>query len=89
MRDSGTQADRLYLMPAHIGVDADGAQSVFPGFEQGNIAGRIPLLPVNLYDLGVEAGEAHGGRGGVRYRLVCWSSSQAPLPCQCATANVS
>ncbi len=64
MRESGTQADRLYLTPAHIGVDADGAQSVFPGFEQGNVARRIPLLPVNLYDLGVEAGEARGGRGG-------------------------
>ena len=64
MRDSGAQADRLYLTPAHIGVDADGAQTIFPGFEQGKIAGRIPVLPVNLYDLGVEAGEARGGRGG-------------------------
>ena len=64
MRESGAQADRLYLTPAHIGVDSDGAQSVFPGFEQANIARRIPLLPVNLYDLGVEAGEARGGRGG-------------------------
>ena len=30
MRDSGAQADRLYLTPAHIGLDADGSQIAFP-----------------------------------------------------------
>ena len=59
--NSGT--DRLYLTPAHIGVEADGSQIAFPGFGEGNRPSRIPVLPVNLYDLGVEAGEARGGRG--------------------------
>ena len=63
MRDSGAQTDRLYLTPAHIGVDADGSQIAFPGFGDSNTTSRIPLLPVGLYDLGVEAGEARGGRG--------------------------
>lgn len=64
MRESGnSRTDRLYLTPAHIGVDADGTQIAFPGFGEGNRPSRIPMLPVNLYDLGVEAGEARGGRG--------------------------
>ena len=64
MRDSGNpKADRLYLTPAHIGTDADGALIPLPGFEDGRTRGRIPALPVNLYDLGVNAGEARGGRG--------------------------
>ena len=63
MRDSGTRADRLYLTPAHIGVDADGSQIAFPGFTDNNGTSRIPVLPVNLYDLGVQAGERRGGRG--------------------------
>jgi len=64
MRDSGTQADRLYLTPAHIGVDADGSQIAFPGFGEGPRTSRIPVLPVNLYDLGVQAGASRGGSGG-------------------------
>ena len=64
MRDGGnTRANRLYLPPAHMGTDSDGSQVAFPGFEDGRSTGRIPVLPVNLYDLGVEAGEARGGRG--------------------------
>ena len=64
MRDGGNaRADRLYLPPAHIGTDGDGSQVTLPGFEDGRSTGRIPVLPVNLYDLGVEAGEARGGRG--------------------------
>ena len=63
MRDSGSQADRLYLTPAHIGVEADGTQIAFPGFSEGNRTSRIPILPVELYDLGVQAGERRGGRG--------------------------
>ena len=64
MRDSGAQADRLYLTPAHIGMDADGSQIAFPGFSESNKASRIPVLPVNLYDLGVQAGASRGGSGG-------------------------
>ena len=64
MRETGNaRVDRLYLPPAHIGVDREGTQVVFPGFEDGRRTGRIPVLPVDLYDLGVEAGEARGGRG--------------------------
>ena len=64
MRDSGNpRADRLYLPPAHISTDSDGSQVTLPGFEGGRSTGGIPVLPVNLYDLGVEAGEARGGRG--------------------------
>ena len=62
MRYSGSSAtDRLYLPPAHFG--AEGGQAVFPGFEGQDTTGRIPMLPVNLYDLGVAAGEARGGGG--------------------------
>ena len=64
MRESGnTATDRLYLMPAHMGAEGEATQVAFPGFEDGRYNGRIPVLPVNLYDLGVEAGEARGGRG--------------------------
>ena len=64
MRDSGNaKADRLYLRPAYIGTDSDGGQVSLPGLEDGRSTGRIPILPVNLYDLGVTAGEARGGRG--------------------------
>ena len=64
MRDSGNaKGDKLYLAPAHIGSDNAGNQVALPGFEGGRTTGRIPLLPLNLYDLGVEAGEARGGHG--------------------------
>ena len=64
MRDRGnTKTDRLYLTPAHLGVDNEGSMRPLPGFEEGRRSGRIPVLPVNLYDLGVEAGEARGGSG--------------------------
>ena len=64
MRDSGNpRADRLYLTPAHFSTDGEGAQVALPGLEGGRVSGRIPVLPVNLYDLGVTAGEARGGRG--------------------------
>ena len=59
--NSGT--DRLYLAPANTGTDVDGAQVALPGFQDGRESGRVPVLPVNLYDLGVSAGEARGGRG--------------------------
>ena len=64
MRDSGARADRLYLPPAHFSLDSDSGQIVMPGFGEGNANGRIPVLPVELYDLGVKAGEARGGHGG-------------------------
>ena len=64
MRDSGNaKADRLYLTPAHIATETEGVMITLPGFEDGRNTGRIPTLPVNLYDLGVTAGEARGGRG--------------------------
>ena len=63
MRESGAQADRLYLAPARMNAEGDGMQSVLPGFEDGQVSGRIPMLPINLYDLGVSAGEARGGAG--------------------------
>ena len=64
MRESGGKTDRLYLPPSHIELDGAGNQIVMPGFRDRNTTGRIPVLPVELYDLGVEAGEARGGRGG-------------------------
>ena len=65
MRDGGsTKADRLYLMPAHVGTEAAGQQAALFGFENERLSSRIPVLPVNLYDLGVTAGEARGGHGG-------------------------
>ena len=60
--NSGT--DRLYLPPAHFNLDADGTQIVLPGFSEGNGTGRIPALPIELYDLGLKAGESRGGHGG-------------------------
>ncbi len=64
MRETGNVGtDRLYLVPAHIGAEADVPQATLPGFEDGHYTGRIPVLPVNLYDLGGEAGEARGGHG--------------------------
>ena len=62
-RDLNSGTDRLYLTPAYIGADRGGEQAPLPGFEGGRSAGHIPVLPVNLYDLGVNAGEARGGRG--------------------------
>ena len=64
MRDGRpSQARHLYLTPAHIGIDSEGRTIALPGFEDGRTRSRIPVLPVNLYDLGVTAGEARGGRG--------------------------
>ena len=63
MRESGGRTDRLYLLPAHIEIDGTGKQTVLPGFGDGNKTGRVPVLPVELYDLGVKAGERRGGRG--------------------------
>lgn len=37
---------------------------VLPGLGDDNSTSRVPSLPVELYDLGVKAGEARGGRGG-------------------------
>ena len=62
-REFNSGTDRLYLAPAYNGTDGDGAQVALPGFPNGREAGRVPVLPVNLYDLGVSAGEARGGRG--------------------------
>ena len=63
MRESGSTSDRLYLTPAHIAIENDGRPVALPGFEADRLSGRIPVLPVNLYDLGVTAGESRGGRG--------------------------
>ena len=64
MRDGGiTKTDRLYLTPSHLGIDNEGAMVPLPGFDEGRTSNRIPVLPINLYDLGVEAGEARGGSG--------------------------
>ena len=62
-RELNSGTDRLYLTPAYTGTDAEGALVALPGFENGNTTNRIPVLPVNLYDLGVTAGEARGGSG--------------------------
>ena len=64
MRDGGGMTDRLYLPPAHFSVEGESGQMVMPGMGDGNSSGRIPALPVELYDLGVKAGEARGGHGG-------------------------
>ena len=64
MRDSsGSKTDRLYLPPAHMTIDSEGNPVPMPGFSDGHDTGRIPSLPLHLYDLGVKAGEARGGRG--------------------------
>ena len=62
-REMNSGTDKLYLTPAYIGPDSEGMPIALPGFEDSRSPGRIPALPVNLYDLGVEAGEARGGRG--------------------------
>ena len=62
MRENGTKADRLYLTPAHIG-DGD-SQIPLLGLADPTSTSRIPALPVNLYDLGVRAGEHRGGGRG-------------------------
>ena len=64
MRESGSRTDRLYLPPAHFSLDGESGQMVMPGLGEGNATSRIPSLPVELYDLGVKAGEARGGYGG-------------------------
>ena len=64
MRESGAKTDRLYLPPAHIDLDGQGGQTTLPGFGEGNTTTRIPVLPVELYDLGVNAGVRRGGNGG-------------------------
>ena len=62
MRENGTKADRLYLPPAHIG-DGD-SQIPLLGLADPASPSRMPVLPVNLYDLGVRAGEQRGGGRG-------------------------
>ena len=64
MRESGSRTDRLYLPPAHASVDGEGGQIALPGFGGGQRKSRIPVLPVELYDLGVQAGASRGGNGG-------------------------
>ena len=64
MRESGARTDRLYLSPAHIELDGTGRQVALSGFGEGNVTTRIPVLPVELYDLGVQAGVSRGGNGG-------------------------
>ena len=64
MRESGAKTDRLYLPPAHIEFDGQGGQIAMSGFGEGNTTTRIPVLPVELYDLGVNAGVRRGGNGG-------------------------
>lgn len=63
MRENGNRTDRLYLPPAHFNIDSEGTQIALPGMADGKTSNRIPMLPVNLYDLGVSAGEARGGSG--------------------------
>ena len=64
MLDGGGRTKRLYLPPAHFSVEGESGQMVMPGLGDGNSTSRIPSLPVELYDLGVKAGEARGGYGG-------------------------
>ena len=64
MRESGGRTDRLYLPPAHFNLEGESGQMVLPGLGENNANSRIPVLPVNLYDLGVRAGESRGGHGG-------------------------
>lgn len=65
MRDRGNAGtDRLYLNPAHFNADSEGGQMVLPGLKDGQSTSRIPVLPINLYDLGVAAGESRGGGRG-------------------------
>ena len=62
MRSNGSKTDRLYLPPAHICADGD-SQIPLLGLADPRSASRIPVLPLNLYDLGVKAGESRGGSG--------------------------
>ena len=64
MRETGARTDRLYLAPAHMGLDAEGGQIALPGFGTSKRTSRIPVLPVELYDLGVQAKVSRGGNGG-------------------------
>ena len=65
MRGTGnSRIDRLYLPPAHFGTDSEGTQITLPGFADGASYGRVPVLPINLYDLGVQARASRGGHGG-------------------------
>ena len=64
MRETGARTDRLYLPPAHMGLDVEGGQIALPGFGASERTSRIPVLPVELYDLGVQAGVSRGGLGG-------------------------
>ena len=64
MRETGARTDRLYLLPAHMGLDAEGGQIALAGFSVSERTSRIPVLPVELYDLGVQAGVSRGGNGG-------------------------
>ena len=55
MRESGAKTDRLYLSPAHIALRRHRAgRPLMPGFGEANGTRRIPVLPVELYDLGVQ-----------------------------------
>ena len=49
--------------PAHICSDGSDGQIVVPGFCERKGTSRIPMLPVDLYDLGVQAGARRGGNG--------------------------
>ena len=90
MRKSGSaKADRLYLSPAHLDVDTDGIQIALGGFADSRATGRIPILPVNLYDLGVEAGEARGGRGAAPIPARMLVKLAADPLRSCDTANAS
>ena len=64
MRDSdNASADRIYLPPAHICSDGSDGQIVVPSFCERKGTSRILMLPVDLYDLGVQAGARRGGNG--------------------------
>ena len=62
-KGSGSGTDRLYLTPAHPGVNGSAGEVVTAGLVEGRQTCRIPTLPVVLYDLGVNAGGARGGHG--------------------------
>ena len=65
MRDRGSAGtDKLYMNPAHFTPDSEGGQMVLPGLKDGQSTSRIPVLPINLYDLGIAAGESRGGGRG-------------------------
>ena len=85
--NSGT--DRLYLAPGYSGSDSDGTQVALPGFQEGRPTGRVPVLPVNLYDLGVEVGSRRGDTVRPLFRAVCSSSLRPPPPVSSGTATAS